>query len=229
MNEDPWKLRELLQKHAGLAVQPKQGEELVVAGHLSFRAESERYGTVEDSFELDIRIPRRFPSELPVVREVGERIPEDFHRNPDGTLCLGSPLRLRMALSRSPSLTTFVEHCVVPFLFGFLTHQKHGKLPFDELDHGTPGLLDEYCEILRVEDHGRCLALLDLVGVKKRVANKRPCPCGSGKRVGRCHHLILNRLRSVASRAWFKGHVAELRRMQELEQRTRPSRRTGQI
>lgn len=229
VNEDPWKLGELLQKHAGLAVQPKQGEELVVAGRLSFRAENKMYGAVEDSFDLEITVPRRFPSELPAVREVGDRIPQDFHRNPDGTLCLGSPIRLRMTLGRSTSLTPFVERCVVPFLFGFLTHQKHGKLPFEELDHGTPGLLDEYSEILRIQERGRCLDLLELVGIKKRIANKRPCPCGSGKRVGRCHHRILNRLRSIASRSWFKAHVGELRRMQELERRPRSRLRADQI
>jgi len=229
VKEDPWNLRELLQKHTGLAVQPKQDEDLIVAGHLRFRAESELYGEVEDSFELEIVVPRRFSAELPAVREVGGRISKDFHRNPDGTLCLGSPLRLRMTLGGSASLTVFVERCVFPFLFGFVTYEKHGSLPFDELDHGTPGLLDEYCEILRIEDRGRCLDLLELVGINKRIANKRPCPCGSGKRVGRCHHRILNRLRPVASRSWLKGHVAELRRMQELERLPHSRRRAVKI
>ena len=40
-------------------------------------------------------------------------------------------------------------------------------------------------------------ALLQLVTVKKRVANKRPSPCGSGLRLGRCHHRYVNHLRRI--------------------------------
>jgi hypothetical protein len=46
--------------------------------------------------------------------------------------------------------------------------------------------------------------MLRLIGMKRRVANKRPCPCGSGLRAGKCHHRILNRLRQELGRQWCR-------------------------
>jgi hypothetical protein len=40
--------------------------------------------------------------------------------------------------------------------------------------------------------------------MKKRQANKLPCPCNSGRRVGQCHHLEINRLRNKLGRSWFR-------------------------
>jgi len=40
--------------------------------------------------------------------------------------------------------------------------------------------------------------------MRKRHANKERCPCGSGDRVGWCHHRQLNRLRKRLGRYWFR-------------------------
>jgi len=42
-----------------------------------------------------------------------------------------------------------------------------------------------------------------LTAMKKRQANKHPCPCGGGKRLGRCHHSSVNNLREQLGRGWF--------------------------
>ena len=59
-----------------------------------------------DSFELIIIVPTSFPRELPKVTEIANRIPRDgnHHVNPDGTLCLGSPLRLLSLISGNPDI-----------------------------------------------------------------------------------------------------------------------------
>ena len=46
---------------------------------------------------------------------------------------------------------------------------------------------------------------LCLTGMKKRVANKHPCPCGSGRRLGRCHCRRVNHLRRTIGRTWFQA------------------------
>ena len=77
-------------------------------------------------------------------------------------------------------------------------------MPFNELAHGVRGLLDDYRELFGVSNDDSCIQMLKMLSLKKRVANKLPCPCGSGKRLGICHQKRLNPFREVASRSWFK-------------------------
>ena len=207
-----WGVEALLDRFAGLAVRPTNAAgEFVIAGDLEFNATGpEGEHPLFESFRVEIRVPRGFPAEVPAVLETGGRVPRAFHTQPDLTLCLGSPLRLRMKLQARPNVLGFVESCLVPYLYGFARHERGEPLPYGELDHGIPGLLDEYRHLLRARDNRTCLALLALLGVPRRTANKQPCPCGSGRRVGRCHHHALNRLRKVASKSWFRDHAAAL-------------------
>lgn len=206
-----WGVSELLLKYPDLSIRPGRGEGLRIVGDLEFRAVAVG-DEVHDLFSIEMEVPNDFPASPPVVRETGGRIPRTFHTNLDRSLCLGSPLRLRMVLSKTPTLTGFVEGAVVPYLFGHVIAARTGELPFGELAHGDHGLLEDYQALLGTTDATECAALVELLAVKKRLANKRPCPCGSGKRVGRCHHGALNRLRSFGSRSWFRREASNLRR-----------------
>jgi hypothetical protein len=54
-------------------------------------------------------------------------------------------------------------------------------------------------------------AALKILGTKKRIANKMPCPCSSGKSYSRCKcQKVLERYRQLASRRWFKEHAKDL-------------------
>jgi hypothetical protein len=85
-------------------------------------------------------------------------------------------------------------------------------MPFGELGHGAKGLLAEFRQLLEAANNTQCIAFLRLLGMKKRIANKRPCPCGSNRRLGRCHARRLNRLRRDASRSWFRHQANQLSR-----------------
>lgn len=171
----------LTDRYRGLALRPtRTGGSLFIAGDLEFTASGpngER--PVSDTFAVTIFVPPAFPADPPTVRETGGRLPRTFHTYQDGALCLGSPLRLRMRLRIRPDLLGFVETCLIPYLYGYLRFQQGEPLPFGELDHGDPGLLDEYQLLLCARDDRTCIALISMLGVKKRVANKWPCPCGA--------------------------------------------------
>jgi hypothetical protein len=204
-----WSLDELLQRY-NLSLRPADLGELVLAGPIDFQTESATCGTIFDSFTVQLRIPADFPRSIPSVREIGGRIPPDFHQLADEGLCLGSPLRLRLAIARNPTLLGFVENCVLPYLIGFSIFERTGKMPFGELAHGGRGLLDEYRELLGVATDLACVGMLRLLGLKKRVANKKPCPCGSHKRLGVCHHRKLNSFRRIASRYSYASIAKQL-------------------
>ena len=218
MGEPPshrWRALEipsLLVKYSGLSVRPQRNGDLLLVGDLDFQARYRSLEQISDTYAIEITATKRFPREIPMVRSIDGKVPRRFHTNPDGSLCLGSPIRLSMALQRNSTLIGFVDNCLVPYLYNYSYKQQYGILPFDELPHGQKGIIKDYMELLRVETEEACLKMLDLLGKKKRIANKYSCPCSSGYRVGRCHHLILNTIRQIQPRSWFRGEYRHLSR-----------------
>jgi len=196
-------LHELLAKYTALEVKLDPAGGLILTGELSFDAGAPGYNKIQGAFNITIRVPETFPRAIPTVKELDGKIPKDFHTNSDGTLCLGSRFRLRVLVSRNSRILNFVEKCVVPFLYGYLHQVQYGVLPFGELEHGPLGILDDFGVILGTKEPEAAFRTVELLGMKKRIANKRPCPCGSGERLGKCHHRSLNQLRAKLGRRWF--------------------------
>ena len=178
-------------------------------GRFAFTAHSEKHGQITDKYLLSIEVPRQFPKTLPRVTETEQKIPRngEFHVNPDGTLCLGSPLRLLVKLASDPTLTGFTGKCLVPYLFAISNKlQKGGPLPFDELAHGVPGMLADYVDLFGLKEPEQARLAFRLLGMKKRRANKHPCPCACGGRLGKCRfNQRLSLFRRLASRSWFRA------------------------
>lgn len=202
---------DLLRRFPNLALRPQRDGRIVIAGDLQFSAVVPRLGRIEDTFSVEIRIPENFPSTLPSVFERNGRIPKTHHKMTDESLCLGSPLALRLKATKGRTLLPFVEACVVPYLAGYSIYERTGEMLFGELAHGIPGLLEEYGRLTGATSDAACIGFIECLGLKKRVANKRMCPCGSGRRLGRCHNRRINPLRGAASRTWFRGTARQLR------------------
>jgi hypothetical protein len=205
-----WRMKELLSKYPGLRLRPMVSGYVILAGAFAFSAEGPTKEGIDDLYEIEIAIPKQFPDQLPRVREMNGRIPPSFHKLVDGSLCLGSETRLRLIVMQSPFILSFVELCVIPYLYGYSFFERHGKLPFGELSHGGNGIREDLAELFgirtdMVADFVRTAAL------KKGIANKRPCPCGSALRVGRCHHKRINHLRKCLGRQWFRFLYIQVR------------------
>jgi hypothetical protein len=200
-----WGVDELLRKYPELRLQPTKRDETIIAGSLEFSAQTRGQKLISDRYEISISVPSDYPRTTPAVRETAMRIPRDFHKLDSGHLCLGSPTRLRLILAETPSLLSFVERCVIPYLYGYSIVESGGVLPFGELSHGTRGLRDDLAAMLGVDDDLVLLGFVRLLAKKKREANKLPCACGSGVRLGRCHNRKLNTLREKLGRGWFSS------------------------
>ena len=205
-----WRLGDLLRKYPGLKVVPSRGEELTLAGKLAFRVQGPAGDPLEDSYAVRLCIPVDFPAGFPTAREVGGRIPADFHKLDDGSLCLGAPTEIQLTLTLAPTLITFVERLVIPYLFGYSYFALHGTMPFDELDHGSNGLRQHFASLFGISTRAGVDEIVLLTSLRKRSANKQPCPCGSGRRLGRCHNGRVNHLRDRLGRRWFRGCYADL-------------------
>jgi hypothetical protein len=225
-------MREFVRDYDLIAIRPRSGMTPLLKGRFAFIAHRSQIGEIEDAFDLEIDVPHNFPRELPRVTETGNRIPRTgfYHVNEhDRSLCLGSPLRLKVLLASKPSLVGFAETCLVPFLAGASYKLKTGRpLPFGELNHGAPGALDDYRLLSEVERPDQALAALRLLGRKKRIANKLPCPCGCGFRLGRCEfRKRLIQFRALANRPWYRLQFQEMSR--ELENVAKRKRTIAQV
>jgi hypothetical protein len=200
-----WGVEELLRKYPELRLQPVASGDPIIGGIFEFSAQTRGQKLVSDRYEISISVPPDFPRTTPLVRETARRIPPNFHKLDTGHLCLGSPTRLRLILAESPSLLSFVERCVVPYLYGYSIVETGGALPFGELSHGPPGLRDDLVSMIGIDDDLVLLGFVRLLAMKKRKANKLPCPCDTGMRLGRCHNRKLNTLRDKLGRRWFSS------------------------
>lgn len=192
-----------------MAVRPSVGGKLVLQGTFSFTARSSEGVEVTDSFALRIQVPRVFPRDLPKAVETLGRIPRrgEFHVNPDDdTLCLGSPIRLLTTITREPSLTGFAANCLVPYLHAVSRRlMSNEPLVFGELAHGQKGALSDYVSLFGLRHADQAMQALRLLGMRRRLANKQPCPCCCGRRLGQCEfNQRVAPLRWLASRSWFR-------------------------
>lgn len=199
-----WKLDELVEKYPGLRLVPRRDAELTLVGELSFCVQGPVGGPLEDHYSVKLSVSAGFPAEIPVARETGGRIPPDYHKLKGGSLCLGPPTEVRLRLHGEATLLTFVESVVIPYLFGYSYFAKFGVMPFGELGHGVDGLRQHFSALFGVPDGEAAEEFVRLTSLKRRRAIKARCPCGSGMRLGRCHHLRVDRLRGRLGRAWFR-------------------------
>jgi hypothetical protein len=200
-----WKVDDLLREQPGLRLAPSRNGVVRLSGAVEFSAQKPGLERLDDSFEIEIVVPKSFPRELPVVIEVGGRIPATFHTDDGGGLCLGSPTQQILAIQSAPTLPGFVKRCIIPYFYGFVYHSRHGVMPFGELAHGRKGIRDDFRALFGVHTDQAAVEMVRLAGLNKRAANKATCPCGSGRRLGRCHNRRLNRLRRLLGRKWFRG------------------------
>ncbi len=209
-------LLEFLAYYPGMSLQPKRHDETIVCGQFHFKATGVG-NSIEDTFELRILINQDFPNTIPEVRETAGKIPKtgDYHINSDGTLCLGSHLRLKKVLLDNPDIVSFADKCIVPYLFNIsIKLRSGGKFITGELAHGTAGIIDDYMDLFGLNAPSQVIYALKLLGMKKRIANKKKCPCGCRLRLGRCSvHHRLNVFRPVAPRSWFLKHASDVEAM----------------
>jgi hypothetical protein len=183
---------------------------LRVEGTLRFRANGKKTEVIEDAYEVRIEAPEDFPERMALSWETGGRIPPDYHKLTNGALCLGSRVGLRLQMASSPSLLRYVERCVIPYLYGYSYSVKHGAPPFGELAHGELGSLQDLAGLLGVDDLSVAFRYCALAAVKRRRANKQLCPCGSGRRLGRCHSRRVNGLRKRVGRTVLSSEMSSI-------------------
>jgi hypothetical protein len=150
-----------------------------------------------DSYQMKAGITGGFPAEDPVVFEEGGRIPRtaDRHVFPDhGNCCLGV-WEEWLLTAQDHRFETFLTGPVHDYFVSQSYYEVHGKWPFGERSHGRCGVLEAYSDLLGVAADEKTIA--DYLRLLSRLTIKGHslCPCGSGRRLRKCHGEDLEHLR----------------------------------
>lgn len=197
------------EKFPDLRLEKAGDGQFVVRGNLHFRV---LHGDREvlDEYDVEISIQANYPDDVPIVRETGGRIPEDFHTFPGNrVLCLGAPLIVKMEFADHRTLVDFIYKQVVPFLFSHSYNRQYGEMPYGELPHGVPGILQSYKELFGVKDDIAALGLLKILA-DDNYRGHVPCPCGTGLPLRKCHGPQLLKVKPHQRVEQFRGDTEDV-------------------
>src|ERR1035437_139939 len=116
-----------------------------------------------DRFLVEIEFPRDYPDSVPILREVGGRIPwhENRHVNRhNGETCPIVPEEWLLRQDRD-SILAFLNGPVRNFFLGQILIQAGKSWPFGERSHFIPGLIESYGELVGTNDPAAVRRYLD--------------------------------------------------------------------
>ncbi len=125
--------------------------------------------------------------------EVDGAIPVAYHRNPDSSLCLGTPAELYLIFRKAPNLDSFMNRIVNPYLYRWLSVKEAGVPAWEDRSHGLDGLVESYSELLKSDDVGVLVRLLTKA-IVDGIHPNQPCSCGSGVKFKHCHMKRVRRI-----------------------------------
>lgn len=162
----------------------QQGVDPEVRGTFELKGED---GSVLDTFLIRIQIPKNYPQELPLVWEVGGRIPclTDRHIEPDGKACVLLPDERWRAFPLGAPFSAYLREPLHNFFLSQIAFELTGEWPFGEWGHGGQGIVQYYQVMLGTQDLLAIALFLESLS-KGKFEPFHPCPCRSGNRLEVC-------------------------------------------
>ena len=171
-------------------------------------------GAVLDRWPVSIELPSDDPYALPVVREIGSRIPATLDNHvidTDGTVCVLLPEERYRSFPRGAPFRTYLDGP----LRSFFTNQSHrargGSWVHGEWAHGAVAAVQFYKELLQSEDD--VVGWRGLIAMGLGLGERHPCPCGRRRPVAECHADL------IAVRDNLGQQTARARLVMALQQR----------
>ncbi|HWP56925.1 MAG TPA: hypothetical protein VNL14_03440 [Candidatus Acidoferrales bacterium] len=153
-------------------------------------------GRVLDEYRASIELLADYPRSLPVVREVGGRIPwkPDFHVNTDGVACVLLPDDRWRCFPEGAPFVQFLDGPVHDFFLGQSLVALGEDWPFGQWSHGPNGVREYYQWLLATNDMPTIARFLEILA-KVNLKGHWTCPCGSGQKVRNCCRAKIEELR----------------------------------
>ncbi len=158
---------------------------LILAGEIKLKQEDE----ILDVYEAEIIFPNNYPHGVPLLREVGGRIPRvlDRHTTKNGFCCLCVRGEYRKFWKQGDSIVDFINKLVIPYLANQSYYERMGEWSGEEYSHGVKGTIEFYKDALDVEDEKIIILFLEKIINGEKIGRNEKCFCGSNKKIKKCH------------------------------------------
>ncbi len=146
-------------------------------------------GVVLDRYQIEIDLLPDYPNSVPVVREVGGRIPHTADRhinNKEGVACLFLKDEQMEICPPGTSLVDFLNGPIRNYFISQSLVELGQPWPFGEHAHGNAGRTEYYQEIIGTKDDRIIFEYLKCLS-KPQIKGHWLCPCGSGQKIRHCH------------------------------------------
>lgn len=149
-----------------------------------------------DEFKIEMMVPNTFPEDIPIVREIGGRLPKivDRHFYMNGKACLFMPEERYKYVPAGMTLMEFIDGPMKSFFIGQISYEQTGKWIFGERAHGVAGIVDYYGEIIG-NTNKEIITRLLIYLCKDKVKGHWQCFCKSGEKMRSCHYKQLLEMR----------------------------------
>ena len=178
-----------------------------------------------DRYKIEIRLPGRYPKKLPIVREVGGRIPRipDRHVTGDGTACVLMPEDRGRCFPEGAPFSKFLNGPLRDFFLSQAWFEQQGEWPFKQWKHGVEGIFEYYRELTGVMDTHAVIRYVRVLSYP-RLKGHILCPCGSKSRLRDCCHEQVSRLRETVDPVFAKRSLKALNSIKGATRRLRKLR-----
>lgn len=153
-----------------------------------------------DRYSIKIKLLPDYPDSVPVVREIGGRIPRpgensgDRHLFTNGNCCLFVKEETWKYYPKGMTIVDFIKNIVTYYFLNQTYYELTGKWLWGERQHGIYGIIEFYQEELKSKDLKLIVAFIQYLA-KTTIKKNRPCYCGSRKKLQNCHYRVLNNYR----------------------------------
>lgn len=142
-----------------------------------------------ETFDIIIKVPKSYPYCVPKVYEKSQHIERhpDWHIATDGECCVDITNRLQVEAKRGINILNFIRKKVYSYLANQLYKIHHKEYANGEYKHYTEGILQYYLEDLHFASIDEAIRVLTHLNINPRIDRNLLCPCGSTKKLKKCH------------------------------------------
>lgn len=160
----------------------------------------DEFGKKWDQYQVKIIYPHEYPNKVPVMFEIGGRIPHeaDYHVNGDGSCCLSVPALEMIILKKGITTINFLQKLAIPYLANQTYRCKKGHFEGEEFAHGAGGIFQFYSDLFCTQNPLLILTLLGEIILNQLPDRNDPCTCKSGKKYKKCHLRAVQYLSPVS-------------------------------
>lgn len=174
-------------------------------------------GALLRHYQLRVIFHQNYPQTIPAVKMLERGISPiaDRHLYQNKTACLCLPHEVPSHFPEGITFELFWEKLLSPWLIGQAGYDQTGKWPFPARDHGWPGIVEGFAEMLGINDAVQLQQFIQLLIRKNPAKGHEPCPCGSGKKLRNCHSGLY-----VQVRQNLPDHIRKIYRYQLTKHKT---------